>query len=358
MPSNSKLRVGVIGAGQFAQICPLPGLLSHPDAEVVAISARRLAHVQEVANRFGIPVAYDDYRRICLDPTIDAVTVATPNVAHAEQAICALNHNKHVLCEKPLALTLGGAQQVLEAAERSRRVHMVAFTYRYCYGVQELRSRLRDAVIGTPYYLRIQYDSWEGMDPAWRIGWRETRSEAGAGVLFDRGSHLFDVAQFLLGPIDTVSGFHHVVERQQPTQSNEHKNVETDDIAAAWFRYAVGARGQWFVSRATPPFAPNSWVQVVGPRGAYQAAISRGSVDRLQISTPAATAWTDVPLPEAAYDGQSHALSRMIHSFVDACLRGGVRPDVDATFHEGFAVQRALDAVLTASNSMTPMLTG
>lgn len=351
MPSTSKLRVGVIGAGQFAQVCHIPGLRSHGDAEVAAIAARRPDAARQVADAFGIPAVYDDYRALCLDPAIDAVTIATPNVAHAEQAIFALDHGKHVFCEKPLGVTVAEAEQMLAAAERSGRVHMVAFTYRYCYGVQALRARVIDGSIGRPHYLRIQYDSWEGLDPSWRIGWRESLAEAGGGLLFDRGSHLFDLSRYLLGPLERVTGFHYLVaERQHPTQSNGLRDVETDDIAASWFAHTSGARGQWFVSRATPPFAANSFVQVVGEDGALQAAISRGSVDLLQASTPAASAWTDVPLPAGAYDARPHALERMMHSFVDACRRGTAAEGVDATFHDGLAVQQAIDAVVRAAD--------
>lgn len=347
------IRVGIIGTGQFAQACHIPGVKSHPAAEIVAVCGRRLDSTRELAARFDIPQVYTDYRDLCRDPDVDAVSIVTPNLWHREQAVLALEHGKHVLCEKPLGITVSDAEQMLAAARASGRVHMVAFTYRYCYGVQQLRREVQAGTIGEPYLLRVNYDSWEGLNPAWEIGWRENQQLAGGGVLFDRGAHLFDLARFVLGPIDFVSGFSHHIARQQPLAGAPLSigSVETDDVAAAWFRHARGTHGQWSASRASAPFAPNSFVQVVGPRGALQAAVSRGSVDSLHHSVPPSAAWNELPLPAAAADKTPHALVRMMHSFVDACLRGAPDREVDATFDDGLAVQRALDGVVRSTSA-------
>ncbi|HSS52176.1 MAG TPA: hypothetical protein VLX28_24815, partial [Thermoanaerobaculia bacterium] len=118
--------------------------------------------------------------------------------------------------------------------------------------------------------------------------------------------------------------------------------VETDDIATANFRFASGARGQWQSSRITPPRAQNH-VQVVGREGALEALLSRGSVDALKVARPGKPGWEELPLPGEAQDGQSHALGRMMRSFVDACLRGQIG-EGDASFGDGLAVQKALTA--------------
>jgi predicted dehydrogenase len=121
------------------------------------------------------------------------------------------------------------------------------------------------------------------------------------------------------------------------------QGVETDDLAAVWFRFASGAHGQWFASRITPPRAEN-YVQVVGTEGALEALLSRGRLDALRVARPGVAGWEELPLPEDARDGQAHALGRMMRSFVDACLRGRLGEE-DASFHDGLAVQRAIAAV-------------
>jgi predicted dehydrogenase len=345
--------VGVIGSGSFAVDGHLSNLRDNPQAEVVAICGRNSDRTHTVASQFGIPTVYTDYRELCSQSNIDAVTIVTPNAFHADQSISALRHGKHVLCEKPLATTLGEAQAMLDAALASGKVHHVNFPYRHLYGVQELRRRVQAGDIGDPYLLRVQYDGWKGLSPDWTIGWRECQALAGGGELYDHGSHLFDIARFLFGRIDQVTGFVHRIPRQQPDASSGlPTDVETDDIAAAWFRHHSRVRGQWFVSRATPRAGENGWLEVSGTKGALRAALSRGTIDRLQTSRPNETSWEPVPLPAAADDGLPHCLTASMCNFIDACIKGHSNPDVDATFVDGVAAQQGLDAVLRANEEL------
>jgi len=348
------LRFGVIGAGKFAEVCHVPGLQSHPQAEVVALCGRRYDHARAMADRLSVPDIHTDYRELCARNDIDGVTIVTPNVCHAEQAITALQCGKHVLCEKPLAMNLAEARKMVHVAETSGKIHQVAFTFRYTYSVQELRRRVRRGDIGQPYYLRIQYDGWDGLRPDWKVSWQEKLAVAGGGMLYNLGSHLFDIASYVLGPIKTVTGFVHNVPRQRiESHTGEPIAVETDDIAAAWFCFENGVRGQWFISRITPPYTENGYLEVIGPEGALQASLSRGSVDVLRVSHPTKPEWEEAPLPAEARDKKPHCLNIMMRSFVDACLRGKLNEDLDASFHDGLATQQAMTAVLEANHRLT-----
>ena len=345
MPQR-KLRFGVIGAGGFAEICHVPGLQSHPDAEVVALCGRRYEHAREMADRLGVPDVHTDYRELCAREDLDGITITTPNAVHAEQAREAFARGKHVFCEKPLGMNVAEVQGMLDAAEASGKVHMVAFTFRYMYALRELRRRVQAGDIGRPYYIRLQYDGWGALRPGTKAAWREKRELAGGGQLFDMGSHLFDAARFLLGPVETATGWLHYFQRDaEDTRTGAQTAVETDDIAAAWFLHERGVRGEWFMSRATPPHTENGYVEVIGPEGALQCPLSRGNVERLRASRPAAPEWQDLPLPAESQDGTPHALGIMMRSFVDACFRGRPDGDVDATFVDGLAAQQGLAAV-------------
>lgn len=350
MSEEPKLRFGVIGAGGFAEVCHVPGLQSHPRAEVVALCGRRRDHAREMADRLGVPEVHTDYRELCERDDLDGVTITTPNAVHAEQAICAFEHGKHVFCEKPLGLTVAEVEDMLRAAGASGKVHQVAFTFRYTYCLRELRRLIRAGDIGEPYYIRIQYDGWGGLRPDAKAGWREKKALAGGGMLYDMGSHLLDVSRFLLGPIELLTGFLHHIPRRRPDRlTGELTDIETDDIAAAWIRHAGGVRGEWFMSRATPPHAENGYVEVIGPEGALQASLSRGNTERLLVSRPTSPQWQELPLPDEARDGQPHALGIMMRSFVDACIRGRLDGDIDPSFEDGLAAQQGLAAVLRTS---------
>ncbi len=349
-----KIRLGVIGTGAFAEACHVPGLQSHPQAEIVAICGRRQDHTRALADRFKIPDVYTDYEELCARHDLDAVTIVTPNAEHARQARTALASGKHVFCEKPLAVTVAEARDMVCVAEASGKIHQVAFTYRYLYGVQELRRRVLQGDIGSPYYLRMHWECWDAMHPEYKVGYRDKREMAGGGVLYDVGCHLSDLSQFILGPIESITGFMKLVPRQRmDSRTGTSSPVETDDIAAAWFVSERGVRGQWFASRVTPAFDERAHVEVIGPEGALRASLSRGSVDVLRVSTPARPAWKEVPLPEEARDMSPHCLGIMMRSFVNACLRGKLNIDVDASFHDGLATQQVLDAVTESSAQCT-----
>ncbi len=236
---SHKPRFGVIGAGAFAETCHLPGLLASPDAEVVAIAGRRRDRAEALAQRFGIPHVEPDAAALCARDDIDGVAICTPNEAHREAALLAFAHGKHVLCEKPLALDVPEAEAMLAAAQASGRIHQVAFTYRYLYGVGELRRRVAAGDIGEPYLFRGHHEFWDGLRPGSAIGWRELAGHAGGGVLWDSGSHMFDLARHLVGPVAAVRAAVQLLPREAvETASGERHAVETDDQAMAWLRFA------------------------------------------------------------------------------------------------------------------------
>jgi predicted dehydrogenase len=345
-----KLRLGVIGTGAFAEACHVPGLQSHPQADVVVLCGRRHDHTLAMAERLNVPEVCTDYQELCAREDIDAVTVATPNVLHASQVQAALAAGKQVFCEKPLGVSVREVHEMVQAAEETHRIHQVAFTYRYLYGVHELKCRLKAGDIGEPHFLRAQFDSWEGLHPDSVIGFRDIMDLAGGGMLYDVGCHLFDLTHFLLGPIDMLTGFTTLVPRTRINSfTGQLASVETDDIAGVSFVCENGVQGQWFVSRATPCSGDKAYIEVIGHEGALRATLSRGIIDTLRISRPSHPSWEILPLPKEASDGHPHCLGLMMRSFVDACLRGGLNGDIDASFYDGLAVQRALAAVSEAS---------
>ena len=303
-----------------------------------------------MAERWQVPQITTDYEELCARPDIDAVTIASSDDFHARQAQAALKAGKHVFCEKPLGTTLDEAVTMLHSATRTSCIHQVAFTFRYLYGVQELKRRLLRGDIGQPHYIRLRHESWEGLHPDFKATFRDKLKRAGGGVLYNVGSHLFDLARYLGRQIESVTGFTTFLPRQCPDKtSGDLTYIETDDLAASWFVCADGIRGEWFASRVTPFLNEKASLEVIGRNGALRASLSRGFRDTLHISRQNNPEWESLPLPPAASDGRPHCLPRMMQSYVTACLRGGLDESIDASFHDGMMAQQAINAVEIAT---------
>ncbi len=343
------IRVGVIGTGRFAQECHIPCLHSHPNATIVAVCG---AAATSIAEKFEIPSAMNSYLDLCERDDIDAVTIASANPNHADHAIAALRNGKHVLCEKPLAVSVEQAEMMVNAAIQSDRVHFTAFTFRYNYGIRELYRRIANGEIGTPFLARIQYDRWDGMTQTECTQPRQSQRSKDPGMLLNLGSHLFDISRHVLGPISSVIGHTLSLPICNPDrQMSQPGSQAPDDLVGAWMKHANGVHGQFFISRITPSFAPLGYLEIVGNEGALKASLSRGGIDFIMKSTPSSPDWTELRLPPEASEGKPNALRRMMHSYVDSCIRGKLDPEIDASFHDGLAAQYAMSALLRSQDS-------
>jgi len=160
-------------------------------ARLTALCRRSPEQLKASAERFQTPKAYTDYEALLADEEIDAVVIATPNHLHADMAVKALKAGKHVLVEKPMAVSVKEAEAVVKAVESSRLRLMVAHNFRYHPVYREAKSLLE--LLGRPYLLM----ACKRQEPA--SGWRVSKSLAGGGTLLDLGVHLFDTALWLTG---------------------------------------------------------------------------------------------------------------------------------------------------------------
>ncbi len=351
---NQTLGVAVIGTSRFAVDCHIPGIRSHPKARLLALVGRNAQKTCSMAKAHSIPIASCRLEEILHREEIGAVCIVSANVDHHAQALACIRAGKHVLCEKPLAMNVQQAIELARAARSSGKIHQVAFTFRHNHGIQRLRELLAEQFIGPPFLARIQYDRWDALSPNWKSSWRDDPASSGSGILFDLGSHLYDILGHVLGPLRETIGFTHTVPRMVPDSTHGHlREIATDDLSAAWCRHESGLMSQWFCSRVTPPFAELGYLEVIGPGGALKASLSRGGVDQLKHSTPEKPEWQQMPLAPEASDGKPHALRRMLHRFVDACLGESEVDDVAADFDDGLAVQAAMDRLLASQTTKT-----
>src|SRR3982750_4661338 len=114
MNNKGRVKVGIIGSGFEADIHAASFQIMPEDAEVVAVASPTPGHAEELARRYGIPRAYIDYREMLRDPAIEMVTITAPNHLHARMTLDIAQAGKHVVCEKPLCLTLADSDEMID----------------------------------------------------------------------------------------------------------------------------------------------------------------------------------------------------------------------------------------------------
>lgn len=197
--SPSKVRVGLIGSSPWAEGMYLKALSQDPRVELAAVAARNADRLSDLAARWKIGETFTDAHQLINSP-LDAVIIATPDSVHHEYALAALAAGKHVLCEKPLAMNAAQSSEMLDAAKNSGLVNMAMFTFRFLPFMQNLRDQVRDLGELTDARFEFRQGYARHSEYLWRLD-----PAHGTGVVGDLGSHLFDLANWFLGPIEVVA---------------------------------------------------------------------------------------------------------------------------------------------------------
>jgi predicted dehydrogenase len=194
MNQGRAVRWGVLSTANIATTKVIPGMRRAGGAELLAIASRDAGHARDTADRLEIPRSYGSYQDLLADPDVDAVYVPLPNHLHASWAIAAAEAGKHVLCEKPLAMTADDAQRMVDACDAAGVLLMEAFMYRLHPSWTAVREIVASGRIGR---LRA-VDSWFSYynDDATNI---RNRTEAGGGALFDIGCYSVNLSRMLFG---------------------------------------------------------------------------------------------------------------------------------------------------------------
>jgi len=197
-----KLRCAVVGAGGIG-VHHLHSFATCHRASAVALAEIHPQRAREAAARYNIPRSYADYHELLDQPDIDAVSIALPNHLHAQVAIEALKARKHVLVEKPMALSAKEAGKVIEVARNMKRVLMVGQDFRFNRHTQMAKAILERGDLGDVYHARCFWIRRAGIP---RIGsWFTQKKFSGGGCMADLGVHLLDTGLHLLKEFDVVS---------------------------------------------------------------------------------------------------------------------------------------------------------
>ncbi|HEX2083759.1 MAG TPA: Gfo/Idh/MocA family oxidoreductase, partial [Xanthomonadaceae bacterium] len=281
---SARLRVGLMGAG-FIGPWHVDALRRLGHVDVVALAGSRQDSADAAAAKLGIARAYGDYRTLLDEADVDVVHIAAPNHLHHPIAMAAIEHGKHVVCDKPLANTAAEARELLDAARAAGVFHAVTFNYRGNPLVQQARAMIANGDIGRPLLVHGRYlQDWLLHEDDW--SWRLEPDKSGASsALADIGSHWCDLAQHVAGRrivevlADLVTA---VPRRRKPTTrgagtfgsnadaEGEWVDVAMEDLATVLLRFEDGARGSLAVGQVCAGHKNDLALEVCGSRSALK----------------------------------------------------------------------------------------
>lgn len=276
---SNPIRVGMVGAGYMVKLHSLSmqNLAALTDDksdrfELTYLVDTNAELAQHEARRWGWAQSGNDWRSVTRGADIDLVDIATPNDSHYEICLDAFAQGKHVLCEKPLALNRHQAAEMARHAKASGKVHMVNFTYRAWPAIAHAHQLIHSGKLGKIRHFEGHYFQDHNNDPTIPLHWRFQGDKAGAGALGDIGSHIIDLARFLVGDISCVSAMTQRFIPQRPLPGNRSHNgdVTVDDLMATLVQFDNGASGTIRASWAMPGYKNDVYFVVVGDKGAIR----------------------------------------------------------------------------------------
>lgn len=323
------VRWGIVGPGDIAERVIAPAMIASPAAELVGVVGRDRSRVLAFAARFGgRPYAtVDDLLR---DDGVDAVCLATPVHRHCPDAIAALEAGKDVLVEKPMALGVGEAEGMVEAADRTGRRLAVCFYQRFNVRHREARRLIAEGAIGRVTAARVAFS---GRSRPTGGAWRFDPAQSGGGVFADQGSHAVDLLRYVLADeVEAVTAFTDML--AEPSA--------VEDTASALLRFRRGTHAvvsaHWSIQ--DPGLQRTSVLEVAGTEGTIVTWPVHEKFSRGALLLATADGERDIPTIERS----THAA--LLEAFA---LPPGEWPSEVATGEDGLAAMRVQEAVYEAA---------
>ena len=347
------LRIGIVGAGLWAQRAHLPAFLHTPDVEVRAIGDPDLGRAQALAREFGVPRALTDHREV-LRAGVDALAIVAPDDVHHAVASAALEAGLPVLCEKPLARTVEEAADLARRAERAGVATKLGFVFRYSPALRRLRELVREGYVGRPHTLIVYSQNPQFQDPRAPLHWKMERARTGGGVFVEYGSHSLDLARWIVGELTEVCANMRTVVAERPDPAGgPPRAVDVDDVCS-WLASLEGGAEAVFHASWASLAQPWGDLAVFGDAGAlaWRRRDDAWPFAELLGATTAAPGFQLLDLPSRLTGGLEWAttwrecfMGSLVQRFV-AEVRGA--PAEGPTFLDGYRTQVALHALATS----------
>lgn len=333
-----------------------------------AICGRDEAWVKESAEKFG----WEDYETSWEDlikrDDIDAIDITAPSNYHKEIALAAAKAGKHIFCEKPLALNLKDAREMLAAVEEANVKHQIGFNYRFAPAIQLAKKLIDEGKIGTIYHFRALYLQDFIINPKFPLVWRLDKEIAGSGSHGDLGAHFIDLARFLVGDFEEVVGMSETFIKERPIvdqmtglsgkaqEDARMGKVTVDDATLFLARFKNGALGSFEATRFATGHKNGMSFEINGSKGSIRFEFERMnelqyySVDdeeglqgfRLIQATEDVHPYADAWWPVGHVIGYEHTFVHEMYEFVEAIAKDKpTNPD----FNDGVKCSQILEAV-------------
>ncbi len=303
-----KVRTASVGCGKVARL-HVAALTALPQAQLVAVCDTDAARSAEMAASCGVP-GFTDIRRMIDEAKVEAVIICTPHPVHAEPAVIAAGAGVHVLVEKPLAATLPDCDRMLEAASRHRVKLAVVSQRRFFEPVARMKNAIDAGKIGRPILGSVVMLSWRNEQYYQSDPWRGKWATEGGGVLINQAPHHLDILQWLMGPVEEVSGY---------AENLNHPYIEVEDTAIGAIRFRSGALGSVLVSLSQKPGIYTK-IHIHGSNGASVGAqTDTGATFIAGVSEAVAPPFNDLwTIPgEEAFLAELHALDGARYRQID-----------------------------------------
>ncbi|MBN1482014.1 gfo/Idh/MocA family oxidoreductase [candidate division KSB1 bacterium] len=329
--------------------------------EMAAVCAKDSEeNLQAFADKFGWQSIETDYNKLCARDDIDLISVATPGFLHKPMVLAAVQHGKHVLCEKPLANTLDDAVEMARAAEKKGIRHCCGYSYRSTPSQALAKQLVDEGKIGRIFHVHARYAQDWIVDPDFAMVWRFDKKLAGSGSLGDICAHSIDAARFITGmEFKEIVGHLKTMVPERPlnAENPEKKGTVTvDDVAQFLCIFDNGATGCFEATRLATGRKNNNCIEINGDKGSlywdfedqnYLYFYDRTAPTQQQgfariNATDTVHPYSGGPWPVGHGIGYADCFVIEVVNFLTAITEGkAYHPD----FHDGVAVQKVLDAV-------------
>jgi len=335
--------------------------------KLIVIYGRSEERIKDAAVRYGYKRYTTDWMQAVKDPEVDIVDNDLPNHMHKDPCIEAMENGKHVVCEKPLARNASEAMEMRDVARRTGVKAMCAFNYRFVPAVMLARKLIKEGVLGRVYHFRARYLQDWIIDPNFPLVWRLRAEEAGSGALGDLGSHIIDLARFLVGEVKAVTGVTRTFIEERPLESDPSKRgrVTVDDAFVATVEFENGAIGTLEASRFATGRKNYNCFEINGEKGSIEFNLERLNELRVYIVGDKATeGWRDILVTESdvhpfirAYwppghiIGWEHTFVNELHHFLRCLIEDKPIEPYGATFEDGYRCAEICDAIIESARS-------